>query len=349
MTQPRVTVLMAVCNGAAYLPEALESLEVQTLADFELLVVEDGSTDATPDILRRQAQRDPRLRILTNPGNLGLTRSLNLGLEQARGEFVARQDADDRSRPDRLARQCAFLERHPEVGLVGGECAYLDPAGRPRPKHDPAPATEDLTIRWLALFDNPFYHSTMMFRRSLVTGQGLRYNPELFCAQDFDLWSRMLDCTQGANLDPAQPLVDYRIHPQSVTARHREAQRAIALAVSRTRLTALWPENLWSREEILALRRLVSFGCTAFGPPEQARGRILLELLERLLAAHPDAAPAQRRSLRRRVLGQLLGLVPAAAWARPGAGSSLVAAVARRDPVTTLIHLGERLRHRLRP
>src|SRR4051794_29608800 len=114
---PKVTVLLAVYNGERYLREAIDSILGQTFQDFEFLIINDGSTDSTREIIL--SYHDPRIRLVDNEDNIGQTRSLNRGLALAAGQFVARQDADDISEPERLASQVAFLEIHPEVVLLG--------------------------------------------------------------------------------------------------------------------------------------------------------------------------------------------------------------------------------------
>src|SRR5258705_775698 len=113
---PQVSVLLPVWNGERHLAAAIESVLGQSFTDFELLIVDDGSTDGSAALIRRYG--DERIRLFENEKNLGVTRSLNLGLAQARGRYVARMDADDLSAPERLARQVAFLDSHPEVALV---------------------------------------------------------------------------------------------------------------------------------------------------------------------------------------------------------------------------------------
>ncbi|MFD1958687.1 glycosyltransferase family 2 protein [Novosphingobium panipatense] len=124
---PRVSVLLPCYNGAAYLEEAVRSILLQTFADFELIVVDDGSTDATADILARMGRRDPRLRVVRQP-NGGIVAALNTAIAHARGEYIARMDADDVSFPERFAFQVAWLDAHPATVLVGGYAV-----GDPRP------------------------------------------------------------------------------------------------------------------------------------------------------------------------------------------------------------------------
>ena len=125
---PQVTVLLPVRNGSVHLAAALESIFAQTFTDFELLVIDDGSTDRSPEILRRV--RDPRLRVVTHAKNVGLVATLNEALEIGRGEFFARQDHDDISLPQRLQKQVDFLRAHPDYVLVGTEAIQMDAQGR---------------------------------------------------------------------------------------------------------------------------------------------------------------------------------------------------------------------------
>ena len=207
---PQVTVLLPVRNGSAHLPAALASIFAQTFTDFELLVLDDGSTDGTPEILR--AVHDPRLRVVTNPQNLGLVPTLNRGLELARGELVARQDHDDISHPARLQKQVDFFRAHPDHVLVGTEAVQTDAQDR-KAFRLLRPATT-ASIRWYLCFDNAFIHSSVMFRREIVHREFGGYAPS-FHSEDYALWSRIARTRETANLP--EPLLDYREHGSSVT------------------------------------------------------------------------------------------------------------------------------------
>jgi glycosyltransferase involved in cell wall biosynthesis len=125
---PKVSVVMSVYNGEKYLCEAIDSILNQTFENFEFLIVNDGSTDRTLEIL--QSYRDPRIKVINNERNIGLTASLNKGLKIAKGEYVARMDADDVSFPHRLEQQKAFLDRNPRVAMVGSWAEVIDESGK---------------------------------------------------------------------------------------------------------------------------------------------------------------------------------------------------------------------------
>jgi len=210
VTPPAVSVLMPVHNGAPWVRDAVESILTQTLEDLELIVIDDGSTDATPEILA--GARDPRLRVERRE-RAGLTRSLNVALGLARSALIARLDADDVALPERLERQRAFLDAHAEVGLLGTGAREVDEAGRTA--REVRPPADDRAIRRALIRRNPFVHSSVMMRRSVLERVG-GYDEALPVAQDYDLWMRMSRLTRLANL-PA-PLVVRRLLPGRVSA-----------------------------------------------------------------------------------------------------------------------------------
>lgn len=217
---PRVSILMAAYNAADFLREALDDLLSQSMRDFELVVVEDGSTDATAEILREYALRDDRMVVVHNDGNRGLPASLNRGIGLCRAPLIARADADDRYMRDRLERQLDYLDAHPEVGLLSCAVEKIDLDGRTL--FVTRFPTEDGEIRMRELFVNCFSHPGSVYRRALVQEAG-GYDEAFSTSQDADLWLRLRRLTKAANLDI--PLVRYRKHPkQSRTGRSEKAQ-----------------------------------------------------------------------------------------------------------------------------
>jgi len=213
-TPPRcVCVLLAVHNGERYLRQAVQSVLDQTFADFDFLIIDDGSTDSSPQILREFASVDPRIQLVTQP-NAGLTRSLNHGLKLAQNEFVARMDGDDVCPPARLAVQVDFLLNHSDVSLVGSNVEFIDPQGCPiglKPglilEHERIDA-DLLRKGW------PIVHPAVMMRRSAVMEIG-GYNEAYATNQDHDLFLRLAERGRLANLP--QTLLKYRQHFDSVS------------------------------------------------------------------------------------------------------------------------------------
>lgn len=206
-----VSVLLPVYNGSRYLEGAARGILNQTWRDLELLVLDDGSTDDSSRIAN--GLNDPRVRVLRSESNRGLAATLNRGLEAATADIVARQDADDLSHPTRLERQVKFLNTHPDVGLVGTQAWVVDETGRCLKAVDLALEHESLV--WQMLFDNPFVHTSVAFRKGLVTSPHRGYDESLPYNQDFELWIRLARLSRVANL--RERLVLRRDHGASMT------------------------------------------------------------------------------------------------------------------------------------
>jgi glycosyltransferase involved in cell wall biosynthesis len=208
---------MAIHNEERFLRPAIASVLQQTFPDFELLVIDDASTDRSPAIARSFG--DPRVRVLRNERQRGLTASLNFGLTMTRSAYVARLDGNDIAFPNRLARQVAWLDAHPDVGALGGQAITINARGwRIRRVHlnplwyRPVGGAE---LQWYRMFDTPFIHSAVMFRRELAERLG-GYDERQPLYQDADLWMRMGRVAGLANLDDS--LVAYRFLRHSMTA-----------------------------------------------------------------------------------------------------------------------------------
>lgn len=222
---PAVSVLMPVYNGERFLAEAIDSILGQTFTDFEFVIVDDGSTDASPAILADYASRDPRIRVLTQ-ANAGIVAALNRGLAECRAPLVARMDADDISLPTRLERQVAFLGGHPAVAVVGTAFQLVSDTGGAGPvvRH----ATGHAAIVRGLRRGNCLAHPTVMMRRDPIQAVG-GYREFLRHAEDYDLWTRVAERHELANLPEC--LLRYRVHGGQVSWAVAEAQVLATLAV----------------------------------------------------------------------------------------------------------------------
>ncbi len=222
MTMPEVSVVMSVYNGAAELPATLDSILIQTGCDFEFIVVNDGSTDASAQILASYAARDARLRVIAQE-NKGLTQALIRGCAEARGEFIARQDCGDISLPGRLAAQVQALRAHPQTVMVASGVRFVGPQDEPLyelvragPK-----LAQGLQVSALAQLKGPPHHGSTLFRRTAYQTVG-GYRAPFVVAQDIDLWLRLVE--QGEVWGLADVYYQAKLVAHSISHRRRDAQ-----------------------------------------------------------------------------------------------------------------------------
>ena len=233
--QPLISVVLPVFNGEKHLRRSIESILSQTYDNFELLIINDGSTDGSSDIIDELAVQDQRIRRIDNSHNIGLARSLNKALKLCCGELIARQDQDDVSCPDRLLEQRKFLQRHWEVGIVGSAMEIIDEEGKSVGVYR-QPET-DCEIHFRMLFNNAMVHSSVMFRRYLLQKYGLVYDPRYENAEDYELWARLLRFTRAYNFQI--PLVRYRITNSGISNTNPATQSDLAHMVSTWQLMRL--------------------------------------------------------------------------------------------------------------
>lgn len=221
--QPVISVLMPVYNGSRYLTEAVESILTQSFRDFEFVIVDDGSTDDSLTILESYAAKDDRIRLISRP-NTGIVGALNDGLAAARGEFVARMDADDIAMPERFSRQVDFLRANLDVVCVGCGALQIDSRG-----NHLIPWTlplDDETIQSQHLKGSTsLVHPGVMFRREAVAAIN-GYNSAIPVAQDLDLWLRLGEKGRLANLPNL--LLKYRVHDNTISNSRQQEQLAYA-------------------------------------------------------------------------------------------------------------------------
>jgi len=276
---PAVTVLMSVYNGEAYLEAAIQSILNQSFSDFELLIIDDCSTDGSASLLHQF--KDSRIRVLRNEVNSGLTRSLNKGISLAKGKYLARMDADDISLPERLGLQYDFLESNPKYGLVGAERNILYKDHLKAKRGEVMTTHEAICVQ--QLFRNAFIHSAVMMRTSLA--KLLHYDETIYAAQDYDLWLRISKQTKVANLPI--PLINYRVHAESISETRLEKQIETVQAMHRRQLLA-W--GLLPTQQELDIHLLVGLTMTdrtIKNAEVQAAGDWLLKLIQ-----HNEARPA---------------------------------------------------------
>lgn len=228
---PELSVIMPVYNGAAYLRAAIDSILVQTFTDYEFIIVDDGSSDESAAIVESYA--DARIRLLRNSTNLGVVGALNRGLEVVRAPLIARMDCDDVSRPERFAKQLAFLRARPEVGVCG---TWLESIGERRGYIWRFPITPE-QARCTLLFETALAHPSVIMRRELLERFDLSYSLAYEHAEDYGLWLQLSRRCALANLP--EVLVYYRKHPAQTGIRQRVGLRAAASRIRQEQLAAL--------------------------------------------------------------------------------------------------------------
>ncbi|MBL7982740.1 MAG: glycosyltransferase [Flavobacteriales bacterium] len=247
---PRVTVLLPVYNAAPFLRATLDSILHQRFSDFEILAMDDGSTDGSLAIL--SSYTDPRLRVVAHERNKGLIATLNEGIEAARGTYIARMDADDLMHPDRLAQQVAHLDAHPELVVLATCVETINSDGEVTGKWDVDQATlDEQAIRAMMPRTNCIAHPSVMIRRSALAD--LRYSPAQKGAEDWDLWLRML--SRGLRIAKLPDmLLQYRVHSGSIMGGAKK-DRPYELRLLNTRWRFLWRE--WSNGRFSRLQSAV--------------------------------------------------------------------------------------------
>lgn len=250
---PPVSIIMAVYNGQNYLPKAIESILNQTYHDFEFIIVDDGSSDNTDNICRDYALQDPRIILLRNRQNQGLTYSLNKAWKASKGNYIARMDADDISLPNRLEIQVNYMDTHPKIGLLGTFYQEIDNNNQVTKKNIRFP-TNPILIKWRLCFENPIPHPTIIMRRSIFEYMG-GYGEVWKTTQDYDLFTRLSRITKLANYP--EVLYYWRVHKDSISSKRNSEQRENAIRISQKYLSTLLGEpvsleivqSLWNREK----------------------------------------------------------------------------------------------------
>jgi glycosyltransferase involved in cell wall biosynthesis len=283
-TTPRVSVVLSVRNGAADLPKAVDTILAQTFSDFELIAINNGSTDGTAAVL--DEIRDPRVRVF-HQANLGFPAALNRGIALARGRYIARQDHDDWAKPTRLERQVAFLEANQDFALVGTRAEIWAGNRKTERAHDHP--TDNAALQFELLFDNPFVHSSMLLRKSALEIVGLyTTDPARQPPEDYELWSRIARRYKVANLP--ERLTIYREVPNSMSRERTTSYIEKIVTISAENLAAAVGLSSPGRDhrDIAALNHR-AFGRLSASPDIEGMCRTIRDAGERVLANAPDS------------------------------------------------------------
>lgn len=238
MTSPALTVLMAVHNGAQDISEAVESILAQDFADFEFIIIDDASTDATPDLLAEYAKSDTRIRVERNLRNMRLAASLNRGIALAKAPLIARMDADDVSYPERLSTQVSYMRANPDIDVCGSAVRIYANADEVW-----MPALDNHSIRAGLFFESHLYHPTVIYRKVLF--ERFNYSEDTLFGEDYDLWTRMAEVRDIRFANLAAPLLRYRFHTNSSKVEYKKIQKSTArvIRLRHLRRAGLEPSN----------------------------------------------------------------------------------------------------------
>lgn len=248
---PRVSIVMSVFNGEKYIRQAVESLLEQTFKDYEFLIVDDGSTDRTVEIIK--SYNDSRIYLVSNEKNLGLAVSLNRAIDLARGEYIARMDADDISLPDRLLKQVGFMEMHQEVGVCGTWARLLFGGKLEGVVKFP---TDFNSIRCKMLFENVLIHPSVLLRKNMLQKHEMYYDEQFSQSQDYDFWVRCSEHMSISNIP--EVLILLRQHEDRISV-HRgghQIKSSLSIQVRQMGRLGICPNDMELKlHEAICLRR----------------------------------------------------------------------------------------------
>ncbi len=241
---PKISLIMSVYNGEDYLSEAIESVLNQTFKEFELIVINDCSTDGTSEILQKFAELDQRVKVHTNEVNLRLPSSLNKALSIAQGKYVARMDADDICLPDRLEKQYQFMEEHPDVSL--SSCRFMTIKNGVITSGGCGGKCDKESVKALLLVTNPILHPGIIAKAEVI--QRLGYDKNFTCTEDMELWTRFVLEGYSVEILP-EYLMIYRLHDKQITSTTLEKQHKEVVTIQKKYLGKLLAPMDSSKEQ----------------------------------------------------------------------------------------------------
>lgn len=291
---PKVSVITPMYNAARYIEEAARSVLAQTFGDFEYIIVNDGSTDTSLDIVKHLALEDKRIRIIDLGTNQGNPRATNRGFDEARGMYIALMDADDKCHPERFAKEVSYLDAHPNIGIVGTQYWRMNAEGNVLRKAYSAHG--DSTMPFKLLFSVPMCNPTKMFRREILDElMPDYYNPSLIGAADYDVFLRAGEKWKMHVMQDY--LFYYRIHQQALGTLKKDRVMEETLNICEKMIFGKYPQLLPYREAVLTFVRLQRDART---PMTHGNLELFLEGLYRLAAAYSNIRTgAEKKTLYR--------------------------------------------------
>jgi glycosyltransferase involved in cell wall biosynthesis len=286
---PTVSIVMPVYNAEKTLRESMYTVLSQTYTDFELIALDDCSTDSTPQILASFG--DPRIRIIRNEQNLGITRNLNKGLDLSTGTYIARMDADDLALPNRLRCQVAHMDANPDVVLLGSKYQHIDDEGEFLFNAEISPPTPDSkgSVGWMLLFLTAIQHPTAMLRREVIEKHGMRYDLAYETAEDYEFWTRIARIGRVERL--SAPHLYYRVTSTGISQTRRIKQMQTHFRVSYEQISDLLGSEA-PKVAAYTLVRTIVHHMTLLEelPPPDYRGAadLLLRLRDAYVARYAD-------------------------------------------------------------
>ena len=239
---PKISVVMSCYNRESYVRDAIESILNQTYTDFEFIIIDDCSTDKTPEIIQEYADKDNRIIFIRNQENMDYNYNLRKGFKIAKGEYIARMDDDDISLPERFEKQVSYLDQHPDITVLG---TFIKTFGELEIESWITETDSDV-LNVLMNFHNPMCHPSVMIRKSFLQEHDLTYSPKELYAEEYDLWKNIiLNGGKLANLP--EELVRYRTHKNNISQVRWNIQQETAYRVSKQLLTRFFNDKEYKR------------------------------------------------------------------------------------------------------
>jgi glycosyltransferase involved in cell wall biosynthesis len=321
-----ISVVMPVYNRSDLVSEAIQSIQRQTLSDFEFIIVDDGSNDGTADVLSSFAKTDTRIVLVTHSTNLGLVAALNTGCKAAAGDFIAIMHSDDIALPQRLQLQTKYLSSQPQIGILGSAIEYIDadnkPIGQDRYPGEPALAG------WNMFFYNSLAHPAVMFRRTVVETAHF-YQEGIIGVEDFDLWMRALRFTRIASLPDV--LLQYRRWGSSITAQHHDTMEQASIDIVQREIELLLHHP--AERRIIALLWTLLASANTASVEDLHAAADLIECLYDAYAKQRGFSSVELALVRRSVAAKMIVLATAAAKQSPARTRQLLFRALRYDPL----------------